>query len=220
MNTPTNNNSNEFELEKHLHEQYAINNNAKVSSFVTFVIALLALFGFYGYSFVYSVNSFHCNTVSNNIFIPLDAFLLFSVIVVGILYFLALVSIQFGYTNRSDQVIIDKIRDKRFGKDKNYIFHENYSPTDKTWNSFIPDFFSNFYWLFLAGQITVFLLTFYKISKTNCIGNTQLFCWLIFVIIVLTFHLMFIFLTILCRYHYFKKYCSIFRNYSKVKSIV
>ena len=53
-NQPTPDSKNQFELEKQLHEQYAINNNAKVSSFVSFIVALFALFGFYGYIFAHS----------------------------------------------------------------------------------------------------------------------------------------------------------------------
>lgn len=50
-NTETPQFENQFELEKQLHKQYAINNNAKVSSFVSFIVALFALFGFYGYMY-------------------------------------------------------------------------------------------------------------------------------------------------------------------------
>ena len=38
-----------FILEQHLHAQFAENSNAHVSSFVTFVVSLLALFGAFAY---------------------------------------------------------------------------------------------------------------------------------------------------------------------------
>lgn len=90
----------QFELESQLHEQYAINNNANVGSFVTFLVALLALFGFFGYVFVYSSNDFSLNgkLIKEGI-MTLDVFLLFSIIVIGMLFFLSLVSLQLGYSS-------------------------------------------------------------------------------------------------------------------------
>ena len=46
-----------FELEKHLHEQYAINTNAHTASFISFVVALLVLFGAFGYVYAHTLNA-------------------------------------------------------------------------------------------------------------------------------------------------------------------
>ena len=40
-------------LELQLHEQYAINNNANLSSIVTLICTILVIFGSYGYVFVH-----------------------------------------------------------------------------------------------------------------------------------------------------------------------
>ena len=39
---------------KQLHEQYAINNNAHLSSVISLMVAMLAVFYGFGYMFVYS----------------------------------------------------------------------------------------------------------------------------------------------------------------------
>jgi hypothetical protein len=158
--------NNEFQLESQLHEQYAINNNANVGSFVSFLAALLALFGFFGYAFVFSSNEFSTNgkLIKDGI-MTLDVFFLFSIIVIGMLFFLSLISLQLGYSSRSNQIIIDRIRDKYFLKNKQVIFGNSYSPKGKTWGSFVQDYFNLFYWLFYSGQILLILFSFLKILQ-------------------------------------------------------
>ena len=88
----------QLELEKQLHEQYAINNNANVSSFVSFLTALFVLFGFFGYTFVYTSPQFADNGkfILENNEMTLEIFFIFSIIVVGLLCFLSLISLNLG----------------------------------------------------------------------------------------------------------------------------
>ena len=44
-----------------LHEQYAINNNANLSTIMTLVIALIGVIGYYGYIFINTTNKFKGN---------------------------------------------------------------------------------------------------------------------------------------------------------------
>jgi len=205
---------NQFELEKQLHEQYAINNNANVGSFVSFVVALLALFGFFGYSFVYSSNEFSVNgkLIKDGI-MTLDVFFLFSIIVIGMLFFLSLISLQLGYSNRSNQIIIDRIRDRYFEKNKKIIFGNGYSPIGKTWCNFVQDYFNMFYWLFLAGQVLVIFFAIFKSIQNICIPKAEWsWCWGIFVIFIFLIQLTAIFFSICFRSRYFVKYCSAFED--------
>jgi len=188
----------QFELEKQLHEQYAINNNASISSFVSFIVAIFALFGSFGYVFVYSSIEFSVGGkfVVNNI-MTLDIFLLFSVMVAGIMLFISLISLQLGYSNRNNQIIINNIRNRYFDKNKDKIFGNNYNPLDKKWFDFIQDYFNNFYWMFFSGQILVLLFTLIKIKST--------ICSIYFTLIIIT-HFSLIISTLWCRHHYYKKY--------------
>lgn len=207
--------NNEFELESQLHEQYAINNNANVGSFVSFIVALLALFGFFGYVFIYSTIQFSINgrLITNGI-MTLDVFLSFSIIVVGMLFFLSLISLQLGYSSRMNQIIIDRIRDKSFGsKNKTLIFGKSYSPKGKTWCSFIQDYFNLFYWLFLGGQILVVFFTVFKILQNISMSNSEWnWCWGFFVIFIFLIQLATIFFSFCLRSRYFIKYCYAFED--------
>lgn len=203
---------NQFELESQLHEQYAINNNANVGSFVSFTVALLALFGFFGYSYVYSSNEFSANgkLISNGI-MTLDVFLLFSIIVVGMLFFLSLISLQLGYSSRSNQIIIDRIRTKNFGtKNKKIIFGKSYSPKGKTWKSYIQDYFNMFYWLFFSGQILLILFSLFKTIQNFNFNYSINWWWLVFVIIIFLIQLLSVYFSIYLRSYYFVKYCLTF----------
>jgi magnesium-transporting ATPase (P-type) len=208
----------QFELEKQLHEQYAINNNANVGSFVSFVVALLALFVFFGYSFIFSTNQFSTKEglIKGGI-LTLDVYYLFTIIVIGMLFFLSLVSLQLGYSNRSNQIIIDRIRETYFKKNKGRIFGKNYSPKKKTWCNFIQDYFNLFYWLFFCGQLLILIFTIYKTFQNICLKNTTLSYWVILVIFVFLIQLGAIFFSLCFRSHYFVKYCSAFDEKIKKK---
>jgi len=208
-----NSNDNQFELESQLHEQYAINNNANVGSFVTFLVALLALFGFFGYAYVFSSNIFSLNgkLIKDGI-IALDVFLLFSIIVIGMLFFLSLISLQLGYSSRSNQIIIDRIRERYFEKNKQIIFGNSYSPKGKTWGSFIQDYFNLFFWLFFYGQVLLISISTLKIFQNINFDYELNWYWLIFTVIVFLIQMSAIFLSIYCRSWYFVKYCTAFEK--------
>jgi len=208
-----NSTDNQFELESQLHEQYAINNNANVGSFVTFLVALLALFGFFGYTYVFSSNEFSLNgkLIKDGI-MTLDVFLLFSIIVIGMLFFLSLISLHLGYSSRSNQIIIDRIRDRYFEKNKKIIFGSSYSPKGKTWSSFIQDYFNIFYWLFFSGQILMIIFSSLKIFHNINFEYELNRFWLIFTLILFLIQMSSIYLSLYCRSWYFVKYSSAFEK--------
>ena len=181
-----------FELEKHLHEQYAINTNAHTASFITFVVALLVLFGAFGYVYAHTLNVWSGSEYdqltsidSGYVLVPvqsnglemaipqkdlftLDQFLWLALVVSGVLCFLACLSLQIGFTHRRDQVIIQEIRES-------HQFRTKYEPAiDKVKKDFIPDFYQLFFLLFVVAQIFVFLATLLKVSF-SCACS----CWLI-----------------------------------------
>lgn len=205
--------ANQFELESQLHEQYAINNNANVGSFVTFLVALLALFGFFGYAYIFSSNEFSLNgkLIKDGI-MALDVFLLFSIIVIGMLFFLSLISLQLGYSSRSNQIIIDRIRDRYFEKNKQIIFGNSYSPKGKTWGSFIQDYFNLFFWLFFYGQVLLISISALKIFQNINFDFELNWYWLIFTVIIFLTQMSAIFFSIYCRSWYFVKYCNAFEK--------
>lgn len=184
--------NNEFELESQLYEQYAINYNANVGSFVSFTVALLALFGFFGYSYVYSSNEFSANgkLISNDI-MTLDVFLLFSIILVGMLFFLSLTSLQLGYSSRSNQIIIDRIRTKNFGtKNKKNNFWEELFAKRKNMEKLHTRLLQYTLLAFLFRTNIAYSFFSFKTIQNfnfNCSIN---WWWLIFVIIIFLIQLL------------------------------
>ena len=178
-----------WELEKQLHEQYAINNNAHNTSFISFVIALFALFGALGYVFV--KNSFNPNGEYS-----LDIFLILASFVSGILLFLASLCVQIGYAQRRDQIIIEKFR-------KEYELFVYNNTKGKGYCEFLPDYYNQFFWLFFAAQIGVLLLTIIR-SLTICDGQEICLCFTVAASIFL--QVIAIGASFWIRGHYFKKY--------------
>jgi len=102
-----------FILERQIHGQFSDNVNAHTSSFVTFVVSLLALFGAFGYVYANTINVFRigfgfwpaltpsAEALLNQSF-TMNSFLLLSVVVSVMLCFIACLCIYFGYAERRD----------------------------------------------------------------------------------------------------------------------
>ena len=208
-----------FELEKHLHEQYAINNNAHTASFISFVAALLVLFGAFGYVYAHTINAWSVSKyeqlsqtdsayvlipVQSNdhqLFIPqkdlytLDQFLLLAFVVSGVLFFLACLSLQLGYAQRRDQVIVQNIR-KKYECD--IITYSDAKEKDN--KNFIQDYYQLFFYLFLIAQGFVITAC---ILKFICYG-----IWLPCIIMLVFIQLLGIMFPFCRRKKLYKKYCK------------
>jgi len=187
-------------LENDLHQQYAENDNNRIGVFTSFIIGIVALFGFYGYVFVNTNSREYWN-------FNIQEYLLMSFITIGILFFLAILALYFGYSLRRDHLIVYKIRRKRYNNEIKMegIFGKLYCPLGKSFCSFIPDFYNLFYCLFLISEIFILFTTILKI--TDIINTGISFCdnkSIIF--IIMPFHIIFIIFTFIFRLHYYKKY--------------
>ena len=106
-------------LELHIHEQYAINDNAKMSSLITLFVPLLTAVGFYGYVFVHSTCEFSkfdgkWELIDPNKMFNLDALILTAFCSLFILFVLSLVCLELGFSHRYTQFIIHAIRAKYY----------------------------------------------------------------------------------------------------------
>lgn len=121
-----------------LHEQYASNNNANLSSFVTLLVSMVGVFGIFAYVFVRSSlkfsNDFQSLYDSGSELYTMDVLILsamVSIIVLGIIKYICLYQ---GFHQRYEQFITYAIREKYFGKEnceKSDIFPEGYTPFGK-----------------------------------------------------------------------------------------
>ena len=123
------------DIEKQLHEQYAINNNAKSGILLTLLSTLMVSFTGFGYVQV--------------IFIKGDlkgCFLscLSGIAVEIVLLILYYACIHLGYTQRSDQFVIYSIRKKAYENEEELekVFGKGYSPFNKGWINFIQGLYN------------------------------------------------------------------------------
>ena len=158
-----------FILERQIHEQYSSNSNAHISSFLSFVGALLALFGAFGCVYAKTVNIFHygtsswpetellnTNTSPQHLF-TLDSFLWLSAVVSIMLCFLACLCVYLGFAERRDQIQQYYIR-KRHGVETVYS-----NPCEKQWGRFMNEYYRMFFRLLLVLQVLVIIICAYRI---------------------------------------------------------
>ena len=201
-------NGNETTLEDNLHQQFSENDNSRTTVFTSFLMGIIALFGFYGYVFVNTYKRENWN-------FDMQEFLLMSFITIGMIFFLALLSLNYGYSFRRDQIIVDNIRKKRYNEEiMKKIFGKIYSPLGKCFCEFIPGFYNLFYWLFFISEIFICCTTGLKIYDVSCSCIT-LCNFKILIFIIMVFHVCFIFLTIISRCLYFIKYLDLKTNENK-----
>lgn len=129
-------NGNIFELEKQLHEQYAINNNSNSGAFISLISALLIAMTGYGYV-LYSYRICECNDLP---MVYLSAFV--ASVVMLLLY---CICIDLGAGQRMEQFVTFSIRAKYYsGKIDAYtsIYPNKYFPFGKTSCSFVQGIYN------------------------------------------------------------------------------
>lgn len=118
------------ELELQLHEQYAINNNATLSSMLTLFCTMLATLGGYGYVFINSVNEQY--PIPPAVSYTTDDLLFTTLAAIVVLSAISSISISTGYKGRMEQFVVYAIR-KRYYSRQQYrrVFSVGYHPFKK-----------------------------------------------------------------------------------------
>lgn len=186
-----------------LHEQYAINNNANLSTIMTLVVALIVVIGYFGNVFIKTTNVFKDWSVFYNACTKtyyLDALILVYVASISILGILFCLCTYQGIAQRKEQFIIYDIR-KRYlddasenNNEKKVHLPDLYHPYNKTGLSVIQGLYGELVKVFI---IVFFVLTIALIPRVYDSINKL---WLpLFTIIVLF---------LLCFNYYTKQYSS------------
>ena len=155
-----------FELEKQLHEQYAINNNSNLSSIIALMTALLIIFGVYGYVFIHTNIAFADNwgnliaeTKCDKAIYYLDVLVLATISTYYVVIILYYIANYIGTNQRKEQFITYAIRRKYYlynNEDFNAVYPDGYHPFEKTILNFVQG---------LYGEISkILMITFYLIS--------------------------------------------------------
>lgn len=165
------------ELESQLHEQYAINNNSNLSSVVTLFVALIAVFGGYGYVFIHSSLWFdfeHFYDNSTGLY-SLDALLFVAMAVFVVIFYMEYICLYQGNHQRFEQFVTYAIRCKYYHekpeKKEPRLYPSSYTPFDKDDKTMTQGLFVEFLELFKWSKYTLIISIIAKFIYVaiNCI---------------------------------------------------
>ncbi len=136
-----------YEMAKQLHEQYAINDNAKSSSVIGFLTAIAFIFAGFGYVFAIPYQS---DKVVNPESYP--CLLIMVEILVGtILTMFAFLCVNFGFSTRRDHIVISMIREDAGLKNGEWFSDGR----DKCICNYLPGYYAILFWFI---QIFIILI--------------------------------------------------------------
>ena len=166
------------QLEKHLHEQYAINNNSKTSSLIAILAAVMIAFTAFGYVLYHSPHSINMLLCASNA-------------VIGIIVLLYVIAVYLGTDQRKEQFISFAIRVKYYKDCKsnyNSIYPKTYNPFNKTLCNFVQGLYNLLSVALVCCLIVVVITTICaKEGNVNCL----LFycCWIVSLMYMLYYRL-------------------------------
>ena len=121
-------------MELHIHEQYAVNNNANVSHTITLIAALLVIFASYGHIFLHIRTAIisdccdlFCNPLVTDGEYSLLALVLVTFALLGVLYILCSLCIYQGAHQRYEQFIVHLLRYKYYKNPSTDLFDTVFS---------------------------------------------------------------------------------------------
>ena len=182
---PDNSDDRIFELEKQLHEQYAVNNNSNAGTLISLISALLISFTGYGYV-MYRYRIGECTDIA---IVNLAA-----IVVMAVMMLLYCISLHLGAGQRMEQFITFGIRAKYYQNQvEQYksIFPKGYMPFGKKYCDFVQGLY-NMWTKVLIITIFDIAIIHYYMTDAPCI--------------VLLFGILFIVVSLLFRCCKYKRY--------------
>lgn len=171
-------------MELQLHEQYAVNNNANLSSILALIGVLIVTLGFFYKVFCETNNIEEMNAT--------NPFVLLFISIHFVLFIIFFISLFQGTKQRCEQFIIFAIRDKYYpdienevapysGR-KNRIFPRGYHPYGKNIFSMVQGIYQ---YICIGSILIALFITFMTISKFQhcCCFLLVLLIFLIFIVI-------------------------------------
>ena len=158
----------QFELEKQLHEQYAINNNSNLASIIALITAMLGVIAVYGFVFIHTTLEFAQDWGSflpNDNTYTMDVLLFAAIASYFILVVVFYLSAYLGTNQRKEQFITHAIRKKYYDYETyNSIFPRNYNPYNKTKCDFIQGLYGEICCIIKLLFWIITVMTFIKIG--------------------------------------------------------
>lgn len=138
QNLKDNNKDKDKDEEAQLHEQYAVNNNANNTSYIALITPLFMAFTGYAYVlYNYMTTYLPCGE---------GVMIYTTMAVLVVLLILHAVALEIGASQRSNQLVIDKIRVKKYKTKEEYykVFPKGYNSFGKNCLSFIQGIYNTF----------------------------------------------------------------------------
>lgn len=197
----------QFELKKQLHEQYAMNNNERMSSLITLFVSLIIVIGAYGYMFLHTTLDSSPNL--GKLFLGDDKYTVDVLLLTSSIAFIIIAVIQHlciyqGAYQRKEQFIVYAIRCE-VGLAKSSIFPDTYNPFEKTIKTFVQGIYGELVKLFEMMQFIMLFLTLWKYFATS--ANVSSVTYMCFILFLLCFFLSFMYIQIflLKKYNDYKE---------------
>lgn len=158
-------------LKKQLHEQYAINNNANLSSIITLVVSLIAVLGYFGYIYAHTGSEFsECLDIlycAQKELYTMDVLCLTYIASITVLYILFRICLYQGVAQRCEQFIIYAIR-KEASIHEDPIFSSGYNPFSKKGLQIVQGLYGEL--------IKIFIMVFVIITAFIIVKTFIFFC--------------------------------------------
>lgn len=210
----------QFELEKQLHEQYAINNNERMSSLITLFVSLLAVLGAYGYMFLHTTSQ--SALYFGTLYLGKDKYTIEALMLTASVCFIVTaimkhLCIYQGSYQRKEQFIIELIRIKYQMKNLRTIFLKDYKPEQKDRDCFIQGVYGELIRIFDCVDLIVLMVS---LLRYYYFLTCQSECSMLSLIVML---FVFMVTTIITQQYIdnrFTKYCEDEDEFCKLKAIV
>jgi len=179
-------------IELQLHEQYAINNNSNLSSIIALIVAVLAVFGAWGYVYIHSTLDFAKDMgslVIDNGRYTIDVLLIATIVTFVVIFIIKYFCLYQGVNQRMEQFIIHAIRRKYYKKEinKDDIYPSNYTPFGKSGLEIVQGLYGEIIKILFVLEIFIIFALIFKVFAGSphliyiiLLVVTILVCWFSF----------------------------------------
>lgn len=180
------------EIEKQLHEQYAVNANNNLVAMIAIATVLLTVIGAYGYIYLHASSIFVTEVQYTTAAVMTTASA--ALIVLGFLFY---ISLYLGTSQRKEQFIIYAIRRKYYGNNynKDKLFPKNYHPFDKRYLTFVQGLHNISLWIYAIVFVIILIsailawVTLSNDKVCSCCGACNCICFrpsVLYLVLLLT----------------------------------
>lgn len=204
------NNENDKEIQKKIHEQYAVNSNETRDALITVIVALFGVIGMYGYMFAHTTlcaaKDFgqlcfieNCTTTIYTI----EVLIMEATVSYVVIFIMQYLSIHEGFTRRMDQFAAHAIRvNLGFSHE---LLPRSFNPHGCSFHDFIPGIYKKFLLILSMIALMILGLTLLKVAYVTVWTDVTKITFAIFLTVILV--------------TYFEKYYYLTKKYKRYREL-